>query len=86
MFFKHSCSLLRFTEWFAVLINPQNPEIQEFLHPLLTDARKHLDAGEKFCLKVKTLQLKCYRNRNCSSAKRSRSYLNSAAVLGKNTK
>ncbi|XP_063429815.1 uncharacterized protein LOC134712315 isoform X1 [Mytilus trossulus] len=46
-------NIISVEEWFAVLINPQNPEIQEFLHPLLTDARKHLDAGEKFCLKIK---------------------------------
>ncbi|XP_052104774.1 uncharacterized protein LOC127737863 isoform X2 [Mytilus californianus] len=41
------------TAWFAVLINPWHPAIQEFLHPLLTEASNHVNAGEKICLKIK---------------------------------
>ncbi|CAC5373666.1 KCTD1_15 [Mytilus coruscus] len=38
---------------YAVLINPQNPAIQEFLQPLLKETINHANAGEKFCLKIK---------------------------------
>ncbi|XP_071160639.1 uncharacterized protein [Mytilus edulis] len=38
---------------YAVLINPLHPAIQEFLHPLLTEASKHVNAREKFSLKIK---------------------------------
>lgn len=41
------------SESYAVLINPQNPAIQEFLQPLLKEAINHANAGEKFCLKIK---------------------------------
>ncbi|XP_076095433.1 uncharacterized protein LOC143066367 [Mytilus galloprovincialis] len=38
---------------YAVLINPWHPAIQEFLYRLLTEASDHVNAGEKFCLKIK---------------------------------